>query len=139
MTLITVEQNNPCPSLEGIFDWLTTEKDRLNTSCPAYPKTPSTFGPAFDQQIDGERVETQLEVIAAFMLDMYGQGRWVSLYEIEEATGAPSASCSAQLRHLRKTKFGGHRVEKRRRYSQGMLGGTWEYRVVPNPIGGVIE
>jgi hypothetical protein len=141
--LITVEPDKPQPSLEGIFDWMFEKpaaKTRLTTNCPAYPVTPSTFGPDFDQQIDGKRLQTQLVVVAAFMLEMRRQGRWVALHEIEEATGYSSASISAQLRHLRKKKFGGHNVEKRRRvHASGSVGGTWEYLVIPNPIGGVIE
>jgi hypothetical protein len=141
--LNTVEPDKPQPSLEGIFDWMFEKpaaRTRLTTSSPAYPVTPSTLGPDFDQQIDGKRLETQLVMVAAFMLEMHRQRRWVTLHEIEDTTGAPSASISAQLRHLRKKKFGGHRVEKRRRvHAQGAVGGTWEYMVIPNPLGVVIE
>lgn len=141
--LITVEPNEPQPSLEGIFDWMfqkPVEKGRLNTSCPAYPKTPSTFGPAFNEKLDGARLQTQLEVIAEVMLAAFNRGEWLSLAQVEERTGYPSASISAQLRHLRKKKFGGHKVEKRRRVrANGGAGGTWEYMLIPNPVGGVIE
>jgi hypothetical protein len=139
---ITLEVDKPRPSLEGIFDWMFEEpagRDRLNTGCPAYPKTPGTYGSEFDQQIDGERLQTQLEVIAEVMLAAFNRGEWLSLAEIEERTGYPSASISAQLRHLRKKKFGGHKVEKRRRsHHDGGRGGTYEYMVCPNPIGGVL-
>jgi hypothetical protein len=38
--------------------------------------------------------------------------KWRTLREISNATGDPEASISAQLRHLRKPKFGGYDVEK---------------------------
>ena len=39
-------------------------------------------------------------------------GRWRTLKEIAATTGDPEASISAQLRHLRKPRFGGHIVER---------------------------
>jgi len=39
-------------------------------------------------------------------------GKWRSLKEIASMTGDPEASVSAQLRHLRKARFGGHTIEK---------------------------
>ncbi len=54
-------------------------------------------------------------------------GRWRTLQEISNAAFAPPASVSAQLRHLRKKRFGGHTVEK------AYLGrGLFSYRVVIN-------
>ena len=81
-----------------------------------------TFGPAYDAARDGERLQRQMDKIRDFML---GRQDWMTLGEIATATGHPEASVSAQLRHLRKTRFGSYTVEKRRRG----LGGTWEYRV----------
>lgn len=50
---------------------------------------------------------------------------WVTRLVIEERYGvAAVASISARLRDLRKPKFGGYVVERRRRTV-----GTWEYRV----------
>ena len=40
---------------------------------------------------------------------------WVTLAELAGKTKFPPASISAQLRHLRKAKYGGWVVEKRRR------------------------
>jgi hypothetical protein len=59
---------------------------------------------------------------------------WRSLAEIARATRYPEASVSAQLRHLRKSRFGGYRVRKRLRRSESgerefQRGPTWEYRV----------
>jgi len=80
------------------------------------------FGPAYRKTQDSQRIGTQLSRIRSLMLD----GAWRTLFEIEDATGDPSASISAQLRHLRKPRFGGFTVERRRRST-----GTWEYRVSP--------
>lgn len=80
----------------------------------------STFGPAYDPTMDGERLRKQHERIRGFMLD----GRWRTLNEISIALGYPESSVSAQLRHLRKVRFGAYKVDKRRR---GVS--LWEYRV----------
>lgn len=84
----------------------------------------STFGPAYDQDLDGERILDQMTRIRETMLD----GVWRTLPEINELTGDPPASISAQLRHLRKERFGSYLVEKRRR-GEGKRG-LWEYRVL---------
>lgn len=87
----------------------------------------STFGPAYDEELDGERIRTQLENIRDYMTNLDGH-MWVTLQEIGGMTGYPEASISAQLRHLRKKRFGSWEVLKRRR-----SGGLWEYCVVPPP------
>lgn len=84
------------------------------------PATMRFDGPAYDPALDQRRLTGQLLRIATLMAD----GRWRTLPEIEAATGDPAASISAQLRHLRKPRFGAHIVDKRRR-TQGL----WEYRV----------
>ena len=79
-----------------------------------------------DNAKDFDRLCNQLERIHALMTD----GAWRTLAEIESITGDPQASISAQLRHLRKHRFGAHVVEKRRReVPVGTIGGTWEYQV----------
>ncbi len=93
-----------------------------------------TFGPAYDEGLDKKRIITQMGVILDFMLSIMefrtgGKilgGGWRTLAEIRQATGFPEASVSAQLRHLRKRRFGAYIVEKRRQEPDG---GTWEYRV----------
>lgn len=82
---------------------------------------PRYNGPAYDPGKDFARLHAQTARIKDLMLD----GEWRSLHEIAESTGDPEASVSAQLRHLRKPRFGSYRVEKRRRGD----GGTFEYRV----------
>ena len=59
--------------------------------------------------------------------DCVKDGRWRTLDEIHQATGDPHASISAQLRHLRKPKFGKYLIEKRPRGSES--GGLYEYRM----------
>lgn len=86
-----------------------------------------TFGPAYDERLDGERLGRQLQTIRRYML---GHKGWRTLREIRDATDYPEASISAQLRHLRKPRFGSYTVEKRRRSV-----GTWEYRVLPKEQG----
>ncbi len=52
-------------------------------------------------------------------------GDWFTLRELSSKTGDPEASVSARLRDLRKDKFGGHTVNRRRRHG----GRTWEYKL----------
>lgn len=61
------------------------------------------------------------------LFELMSDGVWRSLPVIAHRTGDPEASISAQLRHLRKPRFGGHTVDRRR--SEG--GGLWEYRLTP--------
>jgi uncharacterized protein YueI len=56
-------------------------------------------------------------------------GEWRTLAEIETITGDPQASISAQLRHLRKKRFGYHTVNKQRR---ACYLGTFEYQLIVN-------
>lgn len=58
---------------------------------------------------DDERLSSQLERVRDLMAD----AQWRSLNQIAMATGAPAASVSAQLRHLRKERFGSNTVNKR--------------------------
>lgn len=53
---------------------------------------------------------------------------WVTLAELAAKTRFPPASISAQLRHLRKARYGGWAVEKRRR-EWVMEELVWEYRL----------
>jgi hypothetical protein len=78
-----------------------------------------------DAKLDFDRLCGQMKNIYTLMID----GVWRSLSEIELDTGEPQASISAQLRHLRKPRFGSHLVDKRRRGETG----TWEYRVGRRP------
>ena len=68
-------------------------------------------GPDFVPKFDQARLTGQIERIYKLMID----GKWRTLSEIESATGDPQSSISAQLRHLRKQRFGSHTVNKQRK------------------------
>jgi hypothetical protein len=69
---------------------------------------------------DTPRLDAQMDRIRELMFD----GKWRTLNDISETTGDPPASISAQLRHLRKDRFGGYNVEK-----QYVGDGLYLYRV----------
>ena len=75
-----------------------------------------------DEATRTARLKSQMDDIRRLM----GDSRWRTLDEIEKATGHPAASVSAQLRHLRKARFGSYVVEK-----QHVGDGLWIYRVLP--------
>jgi hypothetical protein len=81
-------------------------------------------GPDYIPQLDQKRLSKQHEVIR----DLMGDGKWRTLSEIEQITGYPSPSVSAQLRHLRKPRFGSFIVEKRRKGKETT--GLYEYRLL---------
>ena len=69
---------------------------------------------------DNVRLTGQLERVWEVM--RFNQ--WHTLADIAAMTGDPEASISAQLRHLRKDRFGAHHIEKRYVGS-----GLFEYRL----------
>lgn len=83
-------------------------------------------GDNYSPKNDDERLTGQLKRIFDLMKD----GNWRTLSEISEITGDPQASISAQLRHLRKVRFGLHIVLKRNRGDRGH--GLFEYRLILN-------
>lgn len=80
-------------------------------------------GGTYDPALDYERLSSQLSRVRMLMVD----GQWRSLYEIHEDLGRrdSEAAISARLRDLRKPKFGGHTVERRRRSRS-----LFEYRLI---------
>lgn len=98
--------------------------------------------------------DTQLETIRDLMLTAARRGAWLTLGEIAELTEIGEASVSAQLRHLRKRRYGLHLVEKRQRLPRPIATGPardarsckkkgvvaepvmWEYRVLPSAVCG---
>lgn len=82
-------------------------------------------GPVYDHDADHARLTGQLKRVYDCMAD----GQWRTLAEIEAVTGDPPASISAQLRHLRKQRFGAFIVEKRSRGEREH--GLWEYQLLP--------
>jgi hypothetical protein len=75
------------------------------------PPTIRFNGPAYEPKHDQERLTGQINRIFTLMRD----SKWRTLGEIAKITGDPEASVSAQLRHLRKPRFGGHTIERQRR------------------------
>lgn len=86
----------------------------------SWTTTPRFNGPEYAPERDQERLTAQQERIKALMAD----GQWRTLRAIAEATQDPEASVSAQLRHLRKARFGSWTVERRH-----VARGLFEYRV----------
>jgi len=81
-------------------------------------------GPEYLTNQDHKRLTNQLGRVRALMLD----SKWRTLQEIADFTGDPVASVSAQLRHLRKERFGSWRVERRARGNRDQ--GLYEYRLL---------
>jgi hypothetical protein len=91
------------------------------------PAAPRFDGPEYVKRHDHKRLSLQHEKIKTLMLD----GVWRTLDEIAELTNEPHASISAQLRHLRKERFGSYVVGKRIRGARAR--GHYEYCVLPPP------
>ena len=76
---------------------------------------------------DNVRLSRQYAKIRDYMLD----GEWRTIEKIAFNFGYSECSVSAQLRNLRKSRFGSFTVNRRRR-TEGS--GLWEYQVVnPTP------
>ncbi len=80
-------------------------------------------GSDYQHEFDFFRLTGQIERVRNFMND----GNWHTLSEISTITKDPHASVSAQLRNLRKERFGHYVIEKRRRGTR--LSGFFEYRL----------
>jgi len=83
---------------------------------------PHFNGAVYDPELDHARLTKQIGRV----YEALPWGEWLTLAEIEAKTHDPQASISAQIRHLRKERFGGYQIDKRRRTPDG---GTWEYRL----------
>lgn len=84
------------------------------------PCAPHFDGETYEPEADHARLTGQL----AGVLDLMRDGRWRTLAEIAEHVDGSEAGVSARLRDLRKARFGGYEVEKRRRTES-----LWEYRL----------
>lgn len=80
-------------------------------------------GADYDHERDSERLSGQQGRIITAMKN----GEWRTLREIAEMTGDPEPSISAQLRHLRKPRFGGHTIN--RNYAGN---GLYQYQLIIN-------
>lgn len=84
---------------------------------------PHFNGPEYIPERDWERLTTQIGRVFDAMKDQ----RFRTLREIADITGDPEASISAQLRHLRKERFGAHTVN-RKHISHGL----YKYQLITN-------
>lgn len=85
-------------------------------------------GATYEPEVDSDRLGSQLHAVYRVMAD----GHWRTLHQIQHALRErvspdrdSEAGISARLRDLRKAKWGGHRVDRRR-----IAGGLFEYRLV---------
>lgn len=79
-------------------------------------------GATYDASLDRNRLEHQLGRV----LEALAGGLWMTLGELAAAAHAPEASVSARIRDLRKPKFGGYRIERRRVPGEN---GLFQYRL----------
>ena len=80
-------------------------------------------GPDYVPARDDKRLTRQQELIWEVMKT----GREYTLWQISEITNQPEASISAQLRHLRKPRFGSHEVTKKY-----VSSGLYTYKLILN-------
>jgi hypothetical protein len=78
-------------------------------------------GADYQPRRDDDRLTGQIKRVWDCMKD----SGWRTLGQISDETGDPEASVSAQLRHLRKPRFGGHDVTK-----EFVGNGLYRYRVI---------
>lgn len=86
-----------------------------------FQASPVFNGADYDHARDCARLNAQYTRIFDLMRD----GEFRTLKRIATVTGYPEASISAQLRHARKPRFGGHTVNKRH-----VKNGLYEYQLV---------
>jgi hypothetical protein len=84
---------------------------------------PRFNGADYQPDRDDVRLSGQVARVWNCMCD----SRWRTLGEIAKITGDPEASISAQLRHLRKKRFGRHTIER-----EYLMNGLYRYRLIPN-------
>lgn len=82
-------------------------------------------GPDYKPDLDDDRLTNQYHRIFNLMRD----GKWRTLSEIAVETGDPQASISAQLRHMRKPRFGAH-IVNRERVKDRETQGLFEYQLI---------
>lgn len=106
------------PSLFDVIDRMQAEAhaSRLEHR----PSPPIFDGATFDPEKDTIRLSGQLAEVYNLMRD----GRYRTLAEIRNVVSGSEAGISARLRDLRKRKWGGFTVNRRRRTE-----GTFEYQL----------
>lgn len=89
------------------------------------PKRVWFDGPEYDHKEDRKRLTGQILRVFGAMKD----GAWRTVSEISVITGDPEPSISAQLRHLRKDRWGAFDVQRRPRGDRASA--LYEYCVRP--------
>ena len=90
-------------------------------------KTETAFeGSDYKAEFDFKRLTGQIRRIFITMKD----GQWRTLGEISATTGDGESSISAQLRNMRKERYGTHSILKRRRGEPS--NGLFEYKLEPS-------
>jgi hypothetical protein len=79
-------------------------------------------GSTYDPALDGPRLGSQLASVHRALSD----GSWWTLRDLALVCGGSEAGVSARLRDLRKSRFGGHEVERERVPGRGL----WRYRLL---------
>lgn len=85
-------------------------------------------GAEYVPEQDNERLCKQHENIFNLMKD----GKWRTLKEIATLLHYPESSISAQLRHMRKPRFGSHTVNRRSKGERTR--GLFEYQLIVNQL-----
>lgn len=111
----------------------------MTTLFPVVPDGVAVFtyadGATYQANYDRLRLGRQLRAVHDAMLVASTRGVWLTLDELAESvtyygvSNASTASLSARLRDLRKPRFGGLQVLRRRRGGPHL--GLYEYLVLP--------
>lgn len=109
----------------SVIDYVDLDRRSVNPTGwdVAKPSLPEFDGrEGYDESLDADRLRGQLKTVYDIMSD----GKARTLQEILALVGHGSETgISTRLRDLRKKKFGGHTVNKRRRGNERR--GLWEY------------
>ncbi len=84
-----------------------------------------THGDRSGETYNPHRDKARLNRQASKVFNLMRDSNWRTLAQIAMALCEPEASISARLRDLRKTRFGGHIVER-----ESVVGGLYRYRLI---------
>ena len=82
-------------------------------------------GGTYDETLDRDRLTTQYNKCFDLMLD----GQWHTLKELVAYSNGTEQAVSARVRDMRKVRFGGHTVDRRRVAGKR---GIYEYKLTLN-------
>ncbi len=86
---------------------------------------PHFDGTTYSPELDQTRLGRQLDLVAFRLSD----GHWWTLGALQGVCGGSEAGISARIRDLRKARYGGHLVQRKR-----LEGGQWAYRMIPQSL-----